>query len=140
MVKKPQKWKRNQVFEAIKAAGLNPAEFDWDDSADDICLRHRWSGAYFFFGGAPGRYIARYETGDQPVAEVPKSTWEALMSSVGLWLSDIKHDTETPDLWAELERETELLGGAWGDTIRTRRSLPMSELTLLGNFRNSEST
>jgi len=123
-VKKLEKWKSNQVFEAVEAAGLNPTEFDWDDSTDDICLRHRWSEAYFFFIGAPGRYIARYAAGDERAVDVQKFSWEALMSSVGLWLSYIKRDVETPDLWAELQRETELLGDAWRDAVENAPFTP----------------
>lgn len=32
------------------------------------------------------------------------------MRKIGLWLADVKRDLETPDLWAELQQEAELLG------------------------------
>jgi len=111
-VKTLGKLKGNQVLEAIEGQALNPAEFDWDDH-EDICLRHRPSGASFAFGGSPGHYIIRYAAGDEPVLEVSKYSWDAVTVSLGLWLGAVKRDVETPDLWAELRRQNELLAGAW---------------------------
>ena len=34
------------------------------------------------------------------------------MPRVSTWLNEVKRDLEIPDLWAELRREAELLGGA----------------------------
>jgi hypothetical protein len=116
-VEKLEKWKSNQVFKAIEAAGLNPAEFDWDNSAADICIRHRSSESYFDFGGVAGQYIVRYATGDEPATQLAKYTWEALMASVELWLADVKRDTETVDLWAQLRQGTDLLEGAWAEAV-----------------------
>jgi len=35
-----------------------------------------------------------------------------MISGVSRWLVDVKRDLETPDLWAELQREAQLLGDA----------------------------
>jgi len=112
-VKTLGKEKGNQILKAIQDKALNPAEFDWDDRAEDIRLHHRPSGASFAFGGAPGEYNVRYAAGDEPVIEVPKYSWDAVMISVGAWLGAVKHDIETRDLWAELRRQNELLAGSW---------------------------
>lgn len=116
-VEKLEKWKSNDVFKAIETARLNPAEFDWDNSAVDICIRHRSSGSYFYFGGSPSHYLARYATGDEPATELSKYSWDGLMVSVAVWLADVKRDEETTDLWAELRRRTEVLDGAWSDAV-----------------------
>ena len=34
------------------------------------------------------------------------------MERVRTWVQDVKRDLDTPDLWAELQRETKLLGAA----------------------------
>jgi hypothetical protein len=104
--------KRNEVFEAVKAAGINPADFYWDDEGDDIYLRHRWSPAYFFFGGVPGSYITRFVAGDDVGGELPKFHWYAVMERVALWLLSLRRRIETPDLWGALRSQTELLASA----------------------------
>lgn len=111
------KWKSNQVFEAVQAAGLAPEGFGWDDGADESRIRHLSSEAYFVFGGVPGGYTARYVAGDDPVEEREAQSWWAQMQHVERWLAAVKLDIEMPDLWAELRRETELLGVAADDAI-----------------------
>jgi hypothetical protein len=111
-VKNLSKPMRNDVFEAVEAAGLNPREFDWDVSADDICLRHVPSDASFVFGGNYGAFVARYAVGDGPPWETESYSWRSQMEKVKRWLSDVKRDVETPDLWAELLEQTKLLGAA----------------------------
>ena len=105
------KFRRNQVFEAIEEAGLSPEEFVWDHSADKSTLRHRPTGAYFVFGGTPGSYDSSYLAPEAPVEERTEQSHYALMQQVGFWLSALKLDIGTPDLWAELRGEAELLTG-----------------------------
>ncbi len=106
-----EKWKRNEVYEAVQAAGLRPEEFLWDDGADDICFRHPSSGAHFVFGGNPGNYVTSYRAGDDTGPELSSHSWQALMRRVALWLAAVEHDIETPDLWDQLRGQTELLAG-----------------------------
>ncbi len=81
------KWQRNDIYRAIEAAGLNPEEFQWDDAADDICLRHPSSNAVLEFGGHPGSNVTRWAAGDEEGGALPKYSWNALMDRVELWLS-----------------------------------------------------
>jgi hypothetical protein len=38
-----QKWQRNNIFEAIQSGGLDPREFDLDDSGIEVRIKHKWS-------------------------------------------------------------------------------------------------
>jgi hypothetical protein len=129
-----RKWKRNQVFEAIQAAGLAPEGFRWDDGADESCIRHLSSGAYFVFGDIPGRYFARYVAGDDPVEEREAFSWEAQMRHVERWLTAVKLDIEMPDLWAELRRETELLGATADEAIENTPFTPDEREEIAGRL------
>jgi hypothetical protein len=42
-----QKWQRNDIFEAIQAAGLDPRTFDLNDSGTQIEIKRRWSTSIF---------------------------------------------------------------------------------------------
>jgi hypothetical protein len=118
------KWQRNQVFEAIQAAGLAPEGFGWVGGADESYIRHLSSEAYFVFGGVPGRYVARYVAGDDPLEEREALSWQAQMRHFERWLAAVKRDIEMPDLWAELRRETELLGAAADEAIENTPFTP----------------
>lgn len=111
------RWQRNEVFKAVQAAGLSPEEFYWDVGADESCLRHRRSGAYFVFGGVAGDYVSRYQAGDDPVEERTELSQYRLTQQVQLWLWAVKRDIETPDLWAQLQRDAELFAAVSDEAL-----------------------
>lgn len=113
---KLQKWQRNDVFEAIQAAALDPSHFDLDDVDAGVRIKHRWSESYFVVGGDPGHYNGRYVVGDGPAWPYEVYSWQALTPRISGWLGDVKRDLDTPDLWAELRHDAELLGAASGET------------------------
>lgn len=118
------KWMSNAVFTAIQESGLGPEAFVWDDSADDICLRHRSSTAYFVFAGTYGKYVARYASGDDPVMELNSYSWDAHLDRFRRWVVAVKDDMETPDLWDELLRQTELVAGASDESLENTPFTP----------------
>ena len=61
-----QKWQKNQLFETIQGAGLDPREFEFEDGDAEVRLKHKWSDSCFIFGGDAGHYIGRYVVGDGP--------------------------------------------------------------------------
>jgi hypothetical protein len=106
---------RNDIFRAVEGAGLSPGEFQWDN--DESTLRHVPSGAYFAVGGVAGDYHSRYLAGDGPVEERTGISRFGLMHQVGFWLTTVKLDVETPDLWAQLQRDAGLLGAVSDEAI-----------------------
>jgi hypothetical protein len=107
-----EKWQRNAIFKAIQAAGLNPKEFDLDDSDARVQIKHKWSNSCFIVGE---HYVGYRVVGDGPDWPYEVHSWEALLSRISTWASEVKHDLETPDLWAEMQREVKLLGAASDD-------------------------
>ena len=112
-----QKLQRNDIFEAIREAGLPPEEFDWNSSEDASRLQHRPSDAYFDFKGVAGNYVSRYLAGDAPVEERAGLSQYRLMQQVRLSLAAVKQDIDAPDLWAQLQREAESLGAISDEAI-----------------------
>jgi len=110
-----QKWKKNQIFEAIQGVGLDPRDFEFADSDAEVRLKHKWSASYFIIGGDAGHYVGHHVVGDAPDWPYEAYSWEALMTRISTWLKEVKLDLATPDLWAELRGEAELLGGAFGE-------------------------
>lgn len=110
-----QKFRRNQIFEAVEAAGLDPREFDFELVDAGVRLKHRWSESYFFVGGDPGHYVGHYVIGDSPDWPYDTYSWDGVMLRVDTWLGLVKVDLATPDLWAELRNEAELLGPSFDE-------------------------
>jgi hypothetical protein len=105
-----QKFQRNEIFKAIEAVGLDPGQFDLNYSDSEVRIKHKRSGSYFFIGGRPGHYVGNGIVGDGPDTRYELYSWDPLISRIRLWFQLVKNDLDTPDLWAELQRETRLLG------------------------------
>jgi hypothetical protein len=109
---KLQKWKNNQIFEAIQRVGLDPREFEFEDGDAEVRLKHKWSTSYFIIGGDAGHYVGHYVVGDGPEWPYEVFSWDSLMMRASRWLGEVKLDLDTPDFWAQLMGEAELLGVA----------------------------
>jgi hypothetical protein len=107
-----EKWQRNAIFKAIQAAGLDPKEFDLDDSDARVQIKHKWSNSCFIVGE---HYVGYRIVGEGPDWRYEVHSWEPLLSRVSTWASEVKLDLETPDLWAEMQREIKLLRAASDD-------------------------
>ena len=106
-----QKWHRNAIIQAIQAASLDPRQFDLRDSGTEARWKHKWSASCFIIGGGAGHYVGQWVVGDSPFPSPYEAySWEGLKRLVNRWLQDVKLDLNTPDLWAELQREAKLLG------------------------------
>ena len=106
-----EKRHRNDIVEAIQAGGLDPRQFNLNDSGIEATWKHKWSASCFTIGGRAGHYIGQRIVGDSPVTwPYEVYSWQALIERVSGWVQDVKRDLNTPDLWAELQRETKLLG------------------------------
>jgi len=108
-----QKYKRNDIVKAIQAEGLDPKEFDIGEDETEAWIGHKLSNARFTIGGDPSKYTGQSVFGDWPPFPYVKYSWGGVMTSLSVWLSDVKHDIETPDLWAEIQSEADLLDAAY---------------------------
>jgi hypothetical protein len=103
------KWQRNAIFNAVVEGGLDPREctFDYDDASTRVT--HRPSGSYFVLEGDPLRYTGQSVVGDRPPWPLIFFSWLTVPDRVKRWAREVKEDVDTPDLWAELQREREAL-------------------------------
>jgi hypothetical protein len=103
------KWKRNDLFKAITEGGLDPREctFDYDDAGGRIT--HVPSESYFLIEGDIGNYNATAVVGENPPWPSESFSWTKVEKRVRRWAEEVKHDVDTPDLWAQLQRERQAL-------------------------------
>lgn len=101
------------IFEAVKAGGLDPREctFDYDDAGARIT--HVPSASYFLLEGDVNQYTAKAVVGGSQRWPLGlRLFWVEVEKTVWLWAKDVEQDVATPDLWAELQAEREILTGA----------------------------
>jgi hypothetical protein len=108
----PDKRVRNDIYKGVVAGRLDPRECTFDYDEDGGRITHVPSAAYFDLRGDIGHYVVTRVVGDTPPTSPPPFSWIVLEARVQDWAEDVKRDVETPDLWAELKREGEILSGA----------------------------
>jgi hypothetical protein len=111
------KWKKNQIFEAIQAVGLDPKEFYLEDADGEVRIKHKWSPSCFTLADDPSHYVGRYVVGDLPDWPFEAYSWQAVIPRISRWLGEVKSDLRTPDLWAELHRDDQRLFSATSDDV-----------------------
>jgi hypothetical protein len=102
----------NDVFLAIKAAGLNPIEFAWKEEVQKRKseygpstilhlhrLPHKPSGYSFLFGQTFVSYTPGSESQQDFAGRV---NWAGKQEAVGRWLTYLKREIEAPDLCGSL--------------------------------------
>jgi hypothetical protein len=130
-----EKWKKNQIFEAIQAVGLDPREFDLDDDGTEVGIKYKRSKSCFIVGGNAGHYVGRYVVGDALPWPFDVYSWQAVISRVRRWFKDVKRDLATPDLWAELQQGNELLGALSDDVIENTPFTPHEQKEIAERLR-----
>jgi hypothetical protein len=63
------------------------------------------------------------------------SIWATLPEKVRLWAEEVKHDVDTPDLWAELQREREILTGARYEAVENTLFTPDEQAEIAKQLR-----
>jgi hypothetical protein len=111
------KWNRNAIVEAIQGVGLDPLVFDLGDDDGIVRIKHKWSPSCFTVRDNGAYYNARYVVGDGAEWPVGAYTWGTILPRISTWLKEVKLDIDTPDLWAELQRDARLLIGATSDDV-----------------------
>jgi hypothetical protein len=126
------KKQRNELFTAVTQSGINSAEFDLrinDDASSlrlafvipDLVNENDWLvliahtpsestfKVYLVNDDGPPDFAVRRKVGIEPAALEYTLEWSNVPDSAANWASDVKYDTETPDYWAEMRAQRELL-------------------------------
>ena len=109
---------KNAILEAIQQAGLNPLDFEWREPiseynaeliVSELHMKHLPGGPYYFFqfDYKSGKPFSRFSPGEDHMEESRVAdSWSTRLSHVKTWLSSLKQEVESPDLWARLEEYT----------------------------------
>jgi hypothetical protein len=110
------KFQKNAIFLAITEAGLAPVDFELslDPYDGETLLDHKRSTALFLIGEKNlGKTSIAYEVADGPRQYLHVADW---LPAAKDWLTTLKRDLETPDLWAALQQQQTMLDGLSADS------------------------
>jgi hypothetical protein len=109
---------KSDVLAEIKRAGLEPHEFRWIEEENRETIQHDPSEYWCTFRQNGGYHLLEYAPGeDAEIEDVVRPAWIAARDDVATWLASLARELEAPDLWAELERERQIVGEAPGPEV-----------------------
>lgn len=113
------KWKTNEVIKAVEAGGLDRRDCAYDFGTSSARITHPGSGSWFALHDRDtGGYEITTVVGDLPPhGPLPFPLFSTIPGRIERWAKEVKTDVDTPNLWAELQAERELLGGASYDRV-----------------------
>lgn len=104
------KRQRNRIYETIKRGDVDPAEFNLEDTGNNVVITHD-SGSKFEFSRRAGPDIY-----DIIASVVEGDSWTdttslliSLEDEVARWVREIRQTVGVPDYWAEMQRGRELI-------------------------------
>lgn len=117
----------NQVLEELRYGGWNPSEFKWEDTVSpNFGLKHRVSqlthhpSGYYFIFDNPGGFHSKWSPAmEQRVQGTKSGSWNQQVMHFRQWLGYLRREVESPDLWAEIAKESELLEATAADDSNT---------------------
>jgi hypothetical protein len=104
-----QKWQQNDIISAIKVAGIDPTGFDLDNTSTLFLMKHKKSGSYITISRNGASYAGDRVVGDGYKMPYTAGSWATVASRAEVWAQEVKRDLDTPDLWAELQRDAKFL-------------------------------
>jgi hypothetical protein len=109
----------NEVFDLIRSASFDPANFRWLEVSSGQTagltiseLRHD-IGHFFQFDYRGHKHFCSFSPGSETPQELQyPGNWPLTLTYVANWLAFLKREQEAPDLWETLRQETRLLEAA----------------------------
>ena len=99
---------RNALLEAVKAAGVDPREYEPFMDDERVRFGDRSTGSHFEVHSSPVGRVIDLKVGDGTRGTRPSGLIKEIVSSLETWLEMVEEFRTTPDLWAELERDDAL--------------------------------
>jgi hypothetical protein len=105
-----QKFQKNAIFKAVAAGGLDMNECRLDEVGDEARIHHLPSKSLFVLNGPDaGLYRGSYVVGENELVWPIEASWASVPEKVQRWATEVKEDVDTPDLWAELQRDQDII-------------------------------
>ena len=111
---------KNEVLLTIQDIGLDPSEFQWATWSSNqtkylmvSTVIHELTEYYFMFDFKDRKQFAEFSPGTEAQVEYDyPGSWTFQSVAVRKWLTSLKREIETPDLWAAIGEEKKLAEAA----------------------------
>ena len=103
----------NEVLKLVKDQGLDPLEFSWEhtessNTADLYVSKilHISTGSFFKFDFKEGKHFCVFSPGKEKQKEsIFSGSWELQISYINKWLSYLKREIASPNLWETISQQ-----------------------------------
>jgi hypothetical protein len=111
----------DEVYGIVRSAGFDPNEFTWGKKYGEVygamvpVLIHKPTSFDFVFDFDPkyDLHAAEWSPGEEtPRDKSVNLQWPLVLQCVSIWLENVERERSTPDLWAQLEKQRELLAAS----------------------------
>jgi len=107
----------NKVLHFIKANGLDATEFTWEETYSTQShplivskLIHSHTSYYFIFDFLKDAHYCEYSPGKEKLVDKTyPGDWATQFSYFEEWISYLKREIESPDLWGALQNEKNII-------------------------------
>jgi len=130
----------NQLLEGLESEKWNPADFKWDETpstnySHETASRivHLSSGYYFIFDNVGNAFLSEWSPGrETAITKIQSAAWDQQLKHFKEWLSYLRREVESPDLWSAISHETEIIEAAASDESNAPFSREEKEYVLAG--------
>jgi len=107
-----------------------------DDGDEARISPRRSEGVFVLRGGKSGGYDLSYAVGERGPIGYPVHSWNGVLKPpLYVWLRDVKADQETPDRFAELQQEREMVIAATAEDVENTTFTTDEQETLAAQLR-----
>ncbi|MEX2119728.1 MAG: hypothetical protein WD847_09045 [Pirellulales bacterium] len=107
---------KHDVFQVIQKEGFDPAHFEWEHTKDASKLSYKGSRYYCDFreiNHPPSTFAINISPAQARVRQHLRfDSFARTLTGVASWLTFLRRELTTPNLWAEIAREQELSSAA----------------------------
>ncbi len=113
----------NELLGALKDAGWNADQFRWEETEsnnysgkDAPRIVHLGSGYYFTFDNVEETFFSEWSPAlETTMGKTQSGSWTNQLQHFNQWLSFLRREVESPDLWEAISNETEIIDAASSD-------------------------
>lgn len=118
----------NQILQILEAGGWRAADFEWEEVPSRTFimnnvarLRYRSSGFFFTFdsNGSDKFYVKCSPWAETVEGFLDAKSWNGQIDLFGRWLNYLSREITSPDLWASISQEANLIESA-ADDVNTQ--------------------
>lgn len=98
--------RRNELFQAVAAVGLDMATFDFEHDGNSAKVAHRPTGSTFVVSEIPKGFNLNWQVTDGPHSDWNEGCgeWDDVFPVANFWAGEVQYINGTRDFWQEIKK------------------------------------